>query len=176
MKHWQLSEPIQWHGKGFSLSFDFPGAWLVLISFDNGERKAWYRRTERPYRFQRWFWRKGKDQFQNIANVRSPEVILFVFKGFSPSPEKIVVPMDVRLLRVREPEAFLQHPQTVKPVLPLRILKPGILTGKPSAAGRIPALHIRESAAGLSLSFSENLQQDFLSFKQQYKTSSRQDL
>jgi hypothetical protein len=173
MTQWQFSAPVQWHGKGFSLSFDFPGAWLVLLHFDNGERKAWYRRTERPYRFRRWFFRKGKSRFQNIANVLSPEVRLYVFRGFSPFPEKILVPMDVRLLRVREPEAQIQDMQPVKPSLPVSVLRPFIRNSKPSLAFRTPALQIRDLTAGLSQSFSESLKQDFLSFKEKKQTSSR---
>lgn len=173
MTHWQFSAPVQWHGKGFLLSFDFPGAWLVLLHFDNGERKPWYRRTERPYRFRRWFFRKGKGRFQNIANVLSPEVRLYVISGFSPFPEKILVPMDVRLLRVREPEAQIQDIQPVKPSLPVCILNPRILTNKPSLASKIPALQIRDLAAGCRQSFSDNLKQDFLSFQEKNQTSSR---
>ena len=173
MTQWQFSAPVQWHGKGFSLAFDFPGAWLVLLNFDNGERKPWYRRTERPYRFRRWFFRKGKGRFQNIANFLNPEIKLYVFRGFSPFPEKIIVPMDVRLLRVREPEAQIQDMQPVKPSLPVSVLRPFIRSSKPSLAARTPALQIRDLTAGLSHSFAESLNQDFLSFKEKNQTSSR---
>jgi hypothetical protein len=105
MLNWSFSKNIHWHGKGFSLEWNFPSSWLVIIHFHNGETKPWYRRTERPYRFRRWFFRKGKGRFQNLANFRHPFVKLFVFRGWSPFPVVLKIPMEVRILRVQEPEA-----------------------------------------------------------------------
>jgi len=172
MKLWQFSEPVHWHGKGFSLDWNFPGAWLVLIHFDNGERKAWYRRTERAYRFRRWFFKKGKDRFQNIANFKKPEICLYVFKGFSPFPEKICLPMDVRLLRVREPEASIQRPQATKFSNAVKIARPSIKAETPDVKVRIPAVQLRPSFSKSPNSVSERLNRDFQSYKKQ-ETSSR---
>jgi hypothetical protein len=172
MKLWQFTEPVHWHGKGFSIDWNFPGAWLVLIHFDNGERKAWYRRTERAYRFRRWFFKKGKDRFQNIANFKKPEVCLFVFKGFSPFPEKIRLPMDVRLLRVREPEALIQRPQAVTFSNAVKIARPSIKAEMPDVKVRIPAVQLRPSITKSIHSVSERLNRDFQSYKKQ-ETSSR---
>lgn len=172
MKLWQFSDPVHWHGKGFSLDWNFPGAWLVLIHFDNGERKAWHRRTERAYRFRRWFFKNGKDRFQNIANFKKPEICLYVFKGFSPFPEKIRLPMEVRLLRVREPEASIQRPQAAKFSNAVKIARPSIKAEMPDVKVRIPAVQLRPSIFKSPHSVSERLNRDFQSYKKQ-ETSSR---
>lgn len=130
MKHWQFTEPLLWHGKGFTLSWDFPRAWAVLLHFHNGEQKPWYRRTERNYRFRRWFLKKGKDRFQNIASFQRPEIRLFVFSGFSLLPKKMVIPMEVRILRVSEPEVLPMPPRMKSNPLPVR--------------SRIPQAHVAE--------------------------------
>lgn len=101
---YSFSEPIHYHGKGFTLRWNFPAAWLILVYFRNGQKKAWYKRTERPYRFKRWFFLKGEDFFRNIANIEHPKVTLYVFSGIFPLPRKIQISMQVELLQVNEPE------------------------------------------------------------------------
>jgi hypothetical protein len=113
MNPWKFSEPVQWHGKGFTLNWDFPRAWWVLVYYHNGESKPWYHRTERSYRFRRWFSKSGQDRFQNIANFNRPWIVLYVFRGFSFWPDRYQLPMDVRILRVHEPEAILIEPTMV---------------------------------------------------------------
>jgi hypothetical protein len=89
----------------------------VLVHFVNGQRKPWYKRTERPYRFRRWFIRKGEDSFSNIANVNEPRLTLYFFSWYIAFPKKIIVPMQVHALRVREPEPVV-YPPEVKPCIP----------------------------------------------------------
>ena len=96
---WRFVQPDHWHDKGFTLLFDFPEATWVLIRFVNGQKKPWYKITERNYRFKRWFVRRNQGKFSNIANLRSPQVILYVFPWFIAIPRKIVVPMHVQYMR-----------------------------------------------------------------------------
>ncbi|MFN5318362.1 MAG: hypothetical protein ACK5CY_05940 [Bacteroidia bacterium] len=115
-KHW-----LHWHDKAFTLSWDMPRVWAVLVYFKNGQQRYfWFKRTERPYRFKRWFLRKGKDQFKNIANINSPAITLYIFRGFRFWPQKITLPMRVDALRVREPEA---HILTKEPKIKMRTFK-----------------------------------------------------
>lgn len=99
-----------WHGKSFRFSWDIPDAWGVIIHYHNGERREWYRRTERSYRFQRWFFRGGQGVFRNIAHRDFPELTLYVFRGYSLVPKKIRIPMQVRTLNVNRPEIDLSRP------------------------------------------------------------------
>jgi hypothetical protein len=143
MDSWKFSKPLHWHGKGFTLSWDFSPAWMVLVHFINGESKPWYRRTERPYRFRRWFFRKGRDRFRNLASFRHPYVTLYVFSGFSLLPRKIVIPMDVRILRVREPEAIFLRPAP-RPASPVAAIRPMPFASRlPAATVRVPDPGIR---------------------------------
>ncbi len=169
MNNWRFSKPIQWHGKGFSLQWKFPRAWLVLVHFNNGEKKRWFKRTERSYRFRRWFWRKGEDRFQNIASLHHPFISLFIFSGFSLFPKKQLIPMEVCALRVHEPELQLAEPNlhTALPFLSyqlpgttLRIAQPG--TKHPTAPD------FKQSAPLNAAS----LQADFEHFKQEYSLHS----
>jgi hypothetical protein len=143
MKFWQFQEPRLWHGKRFTLHWDFPGAWLVLVYYHNGEKKPWYRPTERPYRFRRWFLKKGKDRFQNIAAFHRPEIRLFVFSGFSPIPEKMIVPMEVGILRVREPEAEPSLPQMQPSTPTVHSLIPQVFGAEQDIKICLPALHFK---------------------------------
>jgi hypothetical protein len=94
-----LSSPI-WSGKSFRFSWDIPSAWGVWIYFHNGERKPWYRRTERPYRFRRWFFRGRKGTFRNIAHPDFPEITLYVFPKYSIFPTKQVISLRVNRLDI----------------------------------------------------------------------------
>lgn len=146
MDSWKFSKPLHWHGKGFSLSWDFSPAWLVLVHFVNGESKPWYRRTERPYRFRRWYFRKARDRFRNLASFRHPYVTLYVFSGFSLLPRKIIVPMDVRILRVREPEAVVLRP-AARPAGPVAALRPlPFYALRPAVSVKLPDTGIRQKA------------------------------
>ena len=111
MSYCDFSSNVQhWHDKGFTLNWGYSDVKFVLVYFKNGQKKRWYKRTERPYRFKRWFLRKSEDSFSNIANYNSPEVTLYLFNWYILFPRKVIVPMDVKVLRVREPEAIMAHP------------------------------------------------------------------
>ncbi len=169
MNHWQFSQALNWHGKGFTLHWNFPDAWLVLVHYHNGEQKAWYRSTERGYRFRRWFLKKGKDQFQNLAHFSRRELFLFVFKGFSPFPEKIRIPMDVRILRVQEPEAVMYRPWAKPLAKPAHIKLPEFNKSLPSSISTLPELRLRESGIQLKPGISDLLASGFQSYQEQQK-------
>ena len=169
MDNWRFSKPVHWHGKGFSLQWKFPAAWLVLVHFTNGEKKRWYKRTERSYRFRRWFWRKGEDRFQNIANLQHPFISLFIFSGFSPFPKKLLIPMEVRALRVHEPELQLAEPnmETALPGFKKKLHEALVRMAKPGI--RHPAIRIKTDLSPLSAT---SLQADFELFKQEHSLPS----
>jgi hypothetical protein len=104
------SNAQQWHDKGFSLQWDYPEVKFVLVHFKNGQKKRWYKRTERAYRFKRWFLRKSKDSFSNIANYNSQFITLYLFSWYILFPKKVIVPMNVGALKVYEPESLFAMP------------------------------------------------------------------
>jgi hypothetical protein len=104
------SNAQQWHDKGFSLQWDYPEVKFVLVHFRNGQKKRWYKRTERAYRFKRWFLRKGKDSFSNIANYNAQFVKLYLFSWYISFPQKVIIPMNVGALKVHEPESLFAMP------------------------------------------------------------------
>jgi hypothetical protein len=165
-----FSKSIHWHDKGFTLSWSGLNARWVLVHFVNGQRKPWYKRTERPYRFRRWFIRKGEDSFSNIANVNEPRLTLYVFSWYIAFPKKIVVPMHVHAIKVREPEMSI-YPPEVKPSIPL------MHTAEIAAQVNMPALDVINPAINIRLAkicmpeFSSiALNQDYI----HYKSSSTQ--
>ena len=179
MKDWAFKEPVHFHGKGFSLEWDFPEAWLILLHYRNGESKPWYRRTERSYRFRRWFLKKGKDRFQNLANFRNPFLTLYIFSGVFPVPRKITIPMDVRILRVNEPEARTLLPADGPKFPEPQAHSPVCRENTPSVQTRMPLLQIVPLEAGQPIKFPEIqldsppvaagfLQNDFEQFKINY--------
>lgn len=104
------SNAQQWHDKGFTLQWDYPEVKFVLVHFRNGQEKRWYKRTERAYRFKRWFIRKSKDSFSNIANYNSQVITLYLFSWYLSFPKKVIVPMNVGALKVHEPESLFTMP------------------------------------------------------------------
>lgn len=129
---WKFVQPNHWHDKGFTLLFDFPEARWVLIRFVNGQKKPWYKITERKYRFKRWFFRKRRDKFSNIANLRSPQVILYVFPWFIAIPKKIIVPMRVKYLRTESTPLQIgeQNLSIIPMVQPIHSPAPSIKTSQ----------------------------------------------
>jgi hypothetical protein len=104
------SNTKHWHDKGFTLQWDYPEVKFVLVNFRNGQKKRWYKRTERAYRFKRWFLRKGKDSFSNIANYNAQFITLYLFSWYISFPKKVIVPMNVGALKVHEPESLFAMP------------------------------------------------------------------
>jgi hypothetical protein len=126
------SNAQQWHDKGFTLQWDYPEVKFVLVHFRNGQEKRWYKRTERAYRFKRWFIRKSKDSFSNIANYNSQVITLYLFSWYLSFPKKVIVPMNVGALKVHEPESLFPSSQLIHPKLPaftngIRLKKEGLV-------------------------------------------------
>ncbi len=105
-----FNKPLHFHDKGFQLDWDFPEAKWVLVYYKNSQVKPWYKRVARSYRFNRWFKRKRKDSFSNLANFLYPQVILFVFPSWVSLPKKIIVPLKVTILRTYEPQVKAHVP------------------------------------------------------------------
>jgi hypothetical protein len=116
------------YGKSFRFSWDMPNVWWVWIYFHNGERKPWYRRTERPYRFKRWFFRGAKGTFRNIAHPDFPQITLYIFPKYSLFPKKLVIPFRVHRLDVGE--------------LPIEVFRPHAMTQKPEISALTPDVRI----------------------------------
>lgn len=99
-----------YHDQLFTLEWDLKGYKWVLIRYVNSQRKKWYRRTERPYRFRRWFIRSSKGSFSNLASIDSPRIDAYVFAWYIAWPKKVVIPM-----RVVRMESFAPVPQIDTP-------------------------------------------------------------
>jgi hypothetical protein len=95
---WRFMKQTHWHDKGFTLTWDFPDTKWVLLRFINGQKKPWYKFTERKYRFKRWFFLNNPGKFSNIANIESPRVVLYAFPWYISIPKKVVIPMNVQHL------------------------------------------------------------------------------
>jgi len=91
---------VFWHDKLFVLNWNLDAKW-VLVHFRNGQKKRWWKRTERPYRFKRWFVKSAVDSFSNLANYQSPFVTLYVFHSYFPWPQKIRIPMQVHRFQTK---------------------------------------------------------------------------
>jgi len=78
-----------YHDKLFKLSWSSDAKW-VWVHYHNGQTKSWYKRPGRSYRFQRWVKRKGTDSFQNLANFKSPQVVLYFVSSFFSISRKVV--------------------------------------------------------------------------------------
>lgn len=129
-----------WHGKLFTLEWELSGCKWVLVHFDNGERKPWYKRTERPYRFRRWFLKKGNDRFSNLANVASPRIVIYSFRRYIAWPVRTVLPMEVRRLSVPAPEVnvFIPKVNCGGTGNPLRLDAPEIPLSSPPVPVTVP--------------------------------------
>jgi len=90
------------HGELFTLEWAILNVKWVLVFFRNGQTKPWYKKVERPYRFQRWFRKKANDSFSNLANFRHPYVVLYVFPRLVSWPKRIIVPMQVNHLSIHD--------------------------------------------------------------------------
>jgi hypothetical protein len=120
-----------WHDKLFTLEWDLPNVKWVLIHYVNGQSKPWYKKVERSYRFRRWFIRKPKGTFSNIANFRRPFVEAYLFSHWISIPKKVVIPLHVNYLNVDDlplqtSELSLEvSPQDLQVELPIiQLIKP----------------------------------------------------
>lgn len=103
------------HDQLFRLQWNIPRCSWILIHYRNSQRKPWYKRTERPYRFKRWFLRGPKGTFSNIANIDAPRITVYIFRYYLCFPQKVVIPLRVGRMEIREgrlttmiPEMFFQ--------------------------------------------------------------------
>lgn len=158
-------QALHYHDKGFTVDWEVPSAKWVLIYYRNSQEKPWYRRTERPYRFKRFFIRKPIDTFSNLANFNSPFIRLYVFYSWLAWPIRKDIPMKVQLLRVTEPavEVALDSLAVIKSRIDLRNLM-----NTPS----IPSIHTASfdfeilQNAPSKRSIQMNLEADFNYYKQ----------
>jgi hypothetical protein len=102
--HFKNHRPDQpfYHDKAFTLEWNLSHCKWILIRFFNSQRKAWYRSTERNYRFRRLFFRKAKGSFTNLANIHSPFIEVFTFPYWISLPKKYLIPMQVNRLVVND--------------------------------------------------------------------------
>jgi hypothetical protein len=96
-KNHPLNIPFE-HNKLFTLEWQSLKCKWLLIHYVNNEKKRWYKRTERPYRFRRWFFRKATGNFSNLANFHSQKIEVYLFKWYISWPRKITIPLIVKRL------------------------------------------------------------------------------
>ncbi|MFM2134912.1 MAG: hypothetical protein RL021_312 [Bacteroidota bacterium] len=106
-----------YHDKLFTLTWDIKGYKWLAIRYVNSQRKRWYRRTERPYRFKRWFFRKAQGSFSNLANFDSPCIELYLFSWYLAWPRKLVIPMRVIRIEAMSPAILVNSPTVTLPPL-----------------------------------------------------------
>lgn len=113
------------HDKLFTLTWDYEGYKWLAVRYVNSQRKRWYRRTERPYRFRRWFFRKAQGSFSNLANIDSPLIELYLFSWYLAWPRKVVIPMRVVRMKPNVPAILVNSPVVEIPALhPVTRLSP----------------------------------------------------
>jgi hypothetical protein len=98
-KNHPIGLPFQHNGL-FTLEWESVKCKWLLIHYVNNEKKRWYKRTERPYRFRRWFFRKASGTFSNLANYKSPQIDVYIFAWYIAWPRKITIPIHVNRLLV----------------------------------------------------------------------------
>lgn len=100
----------QWHDKLFTLSWQSDVRW-VLVRYKNGQSKPWFKSPGRSYRFKRWFVKKGNDEFQNLANLNSPKVVLYFFPYLLSFPKRQVVNFIVHHVAIPPQEFAMKDSQ-----------------------------------------------------------------
>lgn len=100
----QLDPPVLWHHKRFRLHFTYPGVAFAVIYYHNGLTKPWYRRTERPYRFKRLFFRSGKSTFNNIASLYGSDLHVLLWEKWYKFPSYHQIKLNVRQLETILPD------------------------------------------------------------------------
>jgi len=103
------------HDQRFTLQWDIPRCKWILIHYVNSQRKPWYKRTERPYRFRRWFFRGAKGTFSNLANIHEPRITVYVFRYFICLPRKVLIPLRVGRMDISENSLHTMVPEVIAP-------------------------------------------------------------
>lgn len=93
-----------WHQQLFRLDFEVPEARAVLVHYHNGIQRPWHLKTNRKYRFRRWFWRKGKDSFRNLANPNRPWIDLYVVESWFSWPKRVRITLNVGRVDLNSPD------------------------------------------------------------------------
>ncbi len=158
------SNAQQWHDKGFTLQWDYPEAKFVFVNFRNGQNKRWYKRTERAYRFKRWFLRKGKDSFSNIANYNAPFITLYLFSWYISFPKKVIIPMNVGALKVHEPESLFAMPVANVKDLNADMVHPSSQLIHPKPPAFTNEMRLKNEGLFLSHSIENQLSESFNSY------------
>lgn len=94
--------PFQ-HNSLFKIEWQVADCKWLLIRYYNNEKKRWYKRTERSYRFRRWFLGKPSGTFSNLVNFHSPKIEFYIFSWYIAWPTKITIPIKVSRLSVKSP-------------------------------------------------------------------------
>ena len=160
------SNAQQWHDKGFTLQWDYPEVKFVLVHFRNGQNKRWYKRTERAYRFKRWFLRKGKDSFSNIANYNAQFVSLYLFSWYISFPQKVIVPMNVSALKVHEPESLFAMPIANIKDLGADMVHPSSQLIHPQPPAFTSGIRLKNEELVLGLSLENRLSESFNNYNE----------
>lgn len=106
-----VSPPVAlWHRQLFRLDFEVEGAKAVVIRYHNGNTKPWYMRTRRRYRFKRWFWRKPKDTFRNLANEDQPWIDLWIIHSWTTWPKHTRIRLNVGQIEIGQTDMTPQVP------------------------------------------------------------------
>lgn len=87
------------HDKLFRVSWTSAARW-VLIYYKNGQKKPWYKSPGRGYRFQRWFLKKGVDDFKNLGNCNYTKVVFYFFPRLISLPVKKEIQFSVSYLQI----------------------------------------------------------------------------
>jgi hypothetical protein len=160
------SNAQQWHDKGFTLQWDYPEVKFVLVNFRNGQKKRWYKRTERSYRFKRWFLRKSKDSFSNIANYNSQFITLYLFSWYISFPKKVIVPMNVGALKVHEPESLFAMPVAIVEDLHTDLIHPSSQLIHPQPPTFTSGIRLKNEGHVLSRSIENRLSESFNNYNE----------
>jgi hypothetical protein len=160
------SNAQQWHDKGFTLKWDYPEVKFVLVHFRNGQKKRWYKRTERAYRFKRWFLRKGKDSFSNIANFNAQFVTLYLFSWYISFPKKVMIPMNVGALKVHEPESLFAMPVAIVKDLHTDLMHPSSYLIHPKPPTFTSGICLKNEGLVLGHSIENQLSESFNNYNE----------
>lgn len=160
------SNTKHWHDKGFTLQWDYPEVKFVLVNFRNGQKKRWYKRTERAYRFKRWFLRKGKDSFSNIANYNAQFITLYLFSWYISFPKKVIVSMNVGALKVHEPESLFAMPAANVKDLNADLVHPSSHLIQPKPPAFINGIILKNEGLVFSHSIENRLSESFNNYNE----------
>lgn len=98
------------HDQLFTLEWKSEEYKWLLLHYVNGQKKSWYRRTERQYRFRRWAIRKATGTYSNLSNFESPRIVVYLFRWYFAWPKKVVISLQVNRLSTEIPALHTATP------------------------------------------------------------------